>query len=122
MSVLNGADGLSDIAAGLVGQGLTILESVKKSLSGSVGSEVKLFDNGAAPGLTVTNTAVGTISGTSFATGFGINAATATVTNFGTISGASFNNIGFGPDGAPSPSDLHQAWAHGARAYLLSPR
>jgi flotillin len=30
--VLNGADGLSEIAAGLVGQGLTILESVKKSL------------------------------------------------------------------------------------------
>ncbi len=35
LSVLNGADGLSEIAAGLVGQGLTILESVKKSLSGS---------------------------------------------------------------------------------------
>ncbi|HLQ53747.1 MAG TPA: SPFH domain-containing protein [Streptosporangiaceae bacterium] len=36
VSVLNGADGLSEIAAGLVGQGLTILESVKKSLAGSV--------------------------------------------------------------------------------------
>jgi flotillin len=35
VSVLNGADGLSEIAAGLVGQGLTILESVKKSLSGN---------------------------------------------------------------------------------------
>ena len=35
VSVLNGADGLSEIAAGLVGQGLTILESVKKSLAGS---------------------------------------------------------------------------------------
>jgi flotillin len=34
VSVLNGADGLSEIAAGLVGQGLTILESVKKSLAG----------------------------------------------------------------------------------------
>jgi flotillin len=33
ISVLNGADGLGEIAAGLVGQGLTILESVKKSLS-----------------------------------------------------------------------------------------
>jgi flotillin len=33
LSVLNGADGLSEIAAGLVGQGLTILESVKKSLA-----------------------------------------------------------------------------------------
>ncbi len=47
VSVLNGTDGLSEIAAGLVGQGLTILESVKKSLSGSTGSEVALFD--AAP-------------------------------------------------------------------------
>jgi len=45
VSVLNGADGLSEIAAGLVGQGLTILESVKKSLSGSVGPQVKLFDD-----------------------------------------------------------------------------
>ncbi len=35
VSVLNGADGLSEIAAGLVGQGLTILESVKSSLSGA---------------------------------------------------------------------------------------
>jgi flotillin len=34
VSVLNGADGLSEIAAGLVGQGLTILDSVKKNLSG----------------------------------------------------------------------------------------
>jgi uncharacterized membrane protein YqiK len=34
VSVLNGADGLSEIAAGLVAQGLTILESVKKNLSG----------------------------------------------------------------------------------------
>jgi flotillin len=50
VSVLNGADGLSEIAAGLVGQGLTILESVKKSLAGSAGSEVKLFDDGSALG------------------------------------------------------------------------
>jgi flotillin len=51
VSVLNGADGLSEIAAGLVAQGLTILESVKKNLSGSVGQEVGLFDSadGAAP-------------------------------------------------------------------------
>ena len=35
VSVLNGADGLGEIAAGLVGQGLTILDSVKKSLAGS---------------------------------------------------------------------------------------
>jgi uncharacterized membrane protein YqiK len=32
VSVLNGAEGLSEIAAGLVAQGLTILESVKKSM------------------------------------------------------------------------------------------
>ena len=44
VSVLNGADGLSEIAAGLVSQGLTILESVKKGLSGSASSEVTLFD------------------------------------------------------------------------------
>jgi len=35
VSVLNGADGLSEIAAGLVGQGLTILESVKNGLTGT---------------------------------------------------------------------------------------
>ena len=33
LSVLNGADGLSEIAAGLVAQGLTILDSVKKGLN-----------------------------------------------------------------------------------------
>ena len=31
--MLNGADGLSEIAAGLVGQGLTILDSIKKNLA-----------------------------------------------------------------------------------------
>jgi flotillin len=35
VSVLNGADGLGEIAAGLVSQGLAILESVKTGLSGS---------------------------------------------------------------------------------------
>ncbi|HEY2313928.1 MAG TPA: SPFH domain-containing protein [Streptosporangiaceae bacterium] len=45
VSVLNGADGLSEIAAGLVGQGLMILESVKKSLSGSSDQAVTLFDS-----------------------------------------------------------------------------
>jgi flotillin len=50
VSVLNGADGLSEIAAGLVGQGLTILESVKKSLATPVGPEVTLFDDGAPSG------------------------------------------------------------------------
>jgi len=37
VNVLNGADGLSEIAAGLVGQGLTILDSIKKNLA--TGSE-----------------------------------------------------------------------------------
>ncbi|MFZ3557299.1 MULTISPECIES: flotillin family protein [unclassified Streptomyces] len=34
VNVLNGADGLGEIAAGLVGQGLTILDSVRKNLGG----------------------------------------------------------------------------------------
>ena len=47
-----------------------------------------LFDNGTAPGLTVTNTNVGTISGAGIGGGgMGILADTATVTNNGTISG-----------------------------------
>jgi flotillin len=45
VSVLNGADGLSEIAAGLVGQGLSILEAVKKGLSDSTANPV-----GSAPG------------------------------------------------------------------------
>ncbi len=45
VSVLNGADGLSEIAAGLVAQGLTILESVKKSLSGPAGQALTVFDS-----------------------------------------------------------------------------
>jgi flotillin len=53
INVLNGADGLSEIAAGLVAQGLTILDSVKKNLSGS-DTPIKAYDaivpvdNGAA--------------------------------------------------------------------------
>jgi flotillin len=38
VSVLNGADGLSEIAAGLVAQGLSILETVKQALPGASGS------------------------------------------------------------------------------------
>ncbi|MFJ4711978.1 flotillin family protein [Streptomyces sp. NPDC088785] len=38
VNVLNGADGLGEIAAGLVGQGLTILDSVRKNLNGDDGS------------------------------------------------------------------------------------
>jgi flotillin len=44
ISVLNGADGLGEIAAGLVGQGLTILESVKRSLAGPAEDEVTSFE------------------------------------------------------------------------------
>ena len=51
------------------------------------GSPVGLSDSGTAPGLTVTNTNVGTISGTG-GVAFGIDAVTATVTNNGTISGS----------------------------------
>jgi uncharacterized membrane protein YqiK len=35
VNVLNGSDGLGQMAAGLVGQGLTILDSVKQNLNGS---------------------------------------------------------------------------------------
>ncbi|GAA2311956.1 SPFH domain-containing protein [Streptomyces kunmingensis] len=45
VNVLNGADGLGEIAAGLVGQGLTILDSVRKNLSGQ--------DGVAAPGAVI---------------------------------------------------------------------
>lgn len=37
VNVLNGADGLGEIAAGLVAQGLTILDSVRQNLSGQNG-------------------------------------------------------------------------------------
>ena len=52
VSVLNGADGLGEIAAGLVSQGLTILESVKSGLTGSAGAAATSFDpnaDGQAP-------------------------------------------------------------------------
>jgi regulator of protease activity HflC (stomatin/prohibitin superfamily) len=38
VSILNGSDGLGEIAAGLVSQGISILDTVKKGLGGSVGS------------------------------------------------------------------------------------
>jgi uncharacterized membrane protein YqiK len=44
VSVLNGADGLGEIAAGLVSQGLTILESVKKGLAGPAAENASAFD------------------------------------------------------------------------------
>src|ERR1700761_6533466 len=52
VSVLNGADGLGEIAAGLVSQGLTILESVRKGV-GAPGPDddpgPAALSNGAAP-------------------------------------------------------------------------
>ncbi len=48
VSVLNGADGLSEIAAGLVAQGLTILDSVKKNLSGPANQAVAAYDGAGA--------------------------------------------------------------------------
>jgi flotillin len=44
ISVLNGADGLGEIAAGLVGQGLAILDSVKKNLTGPAGDSLTSYD------------------------------------------------------------------------------
>ena len=44
VSVLNGADGLSEIAAGLVGQGLTILESVKRNMTGQASAAATSFE------------------------------------------------------------------------------
>jgi flotillin len=48
VSVLSGADGLSELAAGLVSQGLTILESVKSGLSGPANRAVVSFPAPAA--------------------------------------------------------------------------
>ena len=46
ITVLNGADGLGEIAAGLVSQGLTILESVRRSIGDPAGQP---SSNGASP-------------------------------------------------------------------------
>ncbi|CAG7658455.1 SPFH domain-containing protein [Actinacidiphila bryophytorum] len=53
VNVLNGADGLSEIAAGLVSQGLTILDSVRKNLgsegaAGTPSGEVEVRGRGKA--------------------------------------------------------------------------
>ena len=47
VNVLNGAEGLSELAAGLVAQGLTILDSVKQNLASS--QEHGAAGNGSAP-------------------------------------------------------------------------
>jgi flotillin len=54
--VLNGADGLSEIAAGLVSQGLTILDSVRKGMPGQPPSPA---DNGRVRGQVVPDTTAG---------------------------------------------------------------
>ena len=46
VSVLNGADGLGEIAAGLVSQGITILDSVRKGMPGQTGTAPRGSDNG----------------------------------------------------------------------------
>ncbi|MDT0548009.1 MULTISPECIES: SPFH domain-containing protein [Streptomyces] len=46
VNVLNGADGLGEIAAGLVGQGLTILDSVRRSLGSPEGGADKADEGG----------------------------------------------------------------------------
>ena len=45
LNVLNGADGLSEIAAGLVAQGITILDSVKKGLSNDAIAQLPASDS-----------------------------------------------------------------------------
>ena len=51
VSVLNGADGLSEIAAGLVSQGMTILDSVRKGMPGqySAPAERRVIDGQPEP-------------------------------------------------------------------------
>ncbi|MGW7573092.1 flotillin family protein [Streptomyces sp. NPDC054765] len=46
VNVLNGTDGLGEIAAGLVGQGLTILDSVRRNLGTPDGQDNKAGKNG----------------------------------------------------------------------------
>jgi flotillin len=49
VNILNGSDGLGEIAAGLVGQGLSILDSVKRGLNSSKDEKLSQSDNGSAP-------------------------------------------------------------------------
>ncbi|MFF8367371.1 flotillin family protein [Streptomyces lydicus] len=50
VNVLNGTDGLGEIAAGLVGQGLTILDSVRRNLGTPDDRNSKADKNGASSG------------------------------------------------------------------------
>jgi hypothetical protein len=59
--VLNGADGLAEIAAGLVGQGLTIFESVRKNVSETAEpAELERAGEGGAASPTTSNTSTPT--------------------------------------------------------------
>jgi flotillin len=49
INVLNGADGLGQLAAGLVGQGLSIFESVKSNLNAYDDEQDDYADDGPAP-------------------------------------------------------------------------
>src|SRR6266478_1029335 len=49
VSVLNGADGLSEIAAGLVSQGLTILDSVRKGMPSQYAADRRVLDGQPEP-------------------------------------------------------------------------
>jgi len=50
VNVLNGADGLGEIAAGLVSQGLTILDSVRQNLNGQDATEGRRPEEGSGGG------------------------------------------------------------------------
>src|ERR1700733_14422745 len=49
VSVLNGADGLSEIAAGLVSQGMTILDSVRKGMPSQYAADRRVLDGQPEP-------------------------------------------------------------------------
>jgi uncharacterized membrane protein YqiK len=49
VTVLNGADGLGEIAAGLVSQGLTILDSVRHGINGNGNQQPSQLSNGQTP-------------------------------------------------------------------------
>ena len=62
INVLNGADGLGEIAAGLVGQGLTIFDSVKRNMANGAESSARRRPN--CPGSrTATRAGVTTLGG-----------------------------------------------------------
>ncbi len=50
VSVLNGADGLGEIAAGLVSQGMTILDAVRKGMPGQAAGRHRQRAGGERPG------------------------------------------------------------------------